>query len=132
MLIYKLVNYPEQIEAEQLEAENCPALILTSASGAAEALKLSGIEYDGELSLDSIAFSKIETQNGFLFGTLCIPKLLDVAGSRYKIMLFINRRSFVIIDNLNFSFLNGRKCCEINCIAIINRPGTSGRFLHYS
>ncbi|MGN0608089.1 MAG: CorA family divalent cation transporter [Oscillospiraceae bacterium] len=103
MVIYKLGERPEQIEAEQLEAERCPAVILASASGASEALKLSGIDYDGELSLDSIAFSKIETQNDFLMGTLCIPKLLDVAGSRYKIMLFINRRSFVMIDNYNFS-----------------------------
>lgn len=103
MVIYKLGERPEQIEAAQLEEEKCPAVILTPASGAAEALKLSGIDYDGELSLDSIAFSKFETQNDFLFGTLCIPKLLDIAGSRYKIMLFINRRSFVIIDNYNFS-----------------------------
>ena len=89
--------------AEQLEAESCPAVILTSSAQAANALKLSGIDYDGELSLESIAFSKIETQNDFLLGTLCIPKLLDVAGSRYKIMLFISRRSVVIVDNYNFS-----------------------------
>lgn len=103
MIIYKLENYPEQIEAEQLETESCPAVILTSSSEAANALKLTGIDYDGELSLDSIAFSKIETQNDFLLGTLCIPKLLDVAGSRYKIMLFISRRSIVIVDNYSFS-----------------------------
>lgn len=103
MIIYKLGNYPEQIEAEQYEAESCPAVILTSSSEASNALKLSGIEYDGELSLDSVAFSKFETQNDFLFGTLCIPKLLDITASRYKIMLFISRRSFVIIDNYNFS-----------------------------
>lgn len=103
MIIYKLENYPEQIEAEQLETESCPAVILTSSAEAANALKLSGFDYDGELSLDSIAFSKIETQNDFLLGTLCIPKLLDVSGSRYKIMLFISRRSIVIVDDYNFS-----------------------------
>ncbi len=70
----------------------------------ADALKLSGIEFDGEYSLDNIAFSKFETQNDFLFGTLRIPRLLDVAGSKYKIMLFISRQSFVIIDDYNFSY----------------------------
>lgn len=89
--------------AEQLETASCPAVILTSSAEAPNALKLSGIDYDGELSLDSIAFSKIETQNDFLLGNLCIPKLLDVSGSRYKIMLFISRQSVVIVDNYSFS-----------------------------
>ncbi|MGN1417067.1 MAG: CorA family divalent cation transporter [Oscillospiraceae bacterium] len=100
MIIYKSELFPE---AEQQETEDVPVVILTSSSEAADALKLSGIEYEGELSLDSIAFSKIETQSDFLLGTLCIPKLLDVAGSRYKIMLFISRRSVVIVDDFNFS-----------------------------
>lgn len=109
MIIHKLENFPEQIEAEQLEAEHCPAVILTSSSEAQNALKLSGIEYDGELSLESIAFSKIETQNDFLMGTLCIPKLLDISGSRYKIMLFISRQSIVIVDDCSFSINIFRK-----------------------
>ncbi|MGN0614206.1 MAG: CorA family divalent cation transporter [Porcipelethomonas sp.] len=103
MLIYKLGDCPEQIKAQQLEREKCSAIILSSVSEAAEALKLSDIEYDGDLSLDSIAFSKIETQNDFLLGTLCIPKLLDIAESRYKIMMFISRRCIVVVDNYNFS-----------------------------
>lgn len=103
MIIYKLESYPEQIEVEQLEAEKCPAVILTSSAEAVNALKLSGIDYDGDLSLESIVFSKIETQNDYLLGTLCIPKLLDVAGSKYRIMLFISRRNIVIVDDYNFS-----------------------------
>ncbi|MGN0621335.1 MAG: CorA family divalent cation transporter [Porcipelethomonas sp.] len=103
MVIYKLEDNLRQIEAEQFEREECSVIILSSVSEAADALKLSDIEYGGELSLDSIAFSKIETQNDFLLGTLCIPKLLDVAGSRYKIMLFISRQSVVVVDDYNFS-----------------------------
>ncbi len=103
MIIYKLEDYPEKIEAEQYETERCPAVILTTVAEAANALKLSGIDYNGEFSLDGIAFSKFETQNDFLCGTLCIPKLLDIAGSRYKIMLFISRRNIVIVDNYSFS-----------------------------
>ncbi|MGN1086091.1 MAG: CorA family divalent cation transporter [Porcipelethomonas sp.] len=103
MVIYNLGDNPKEIEAGQLEREKCSAIILSSVSEAEDALKLSDIDYDGELSLENIAFSKIETQNDFLLGTLCIPRLLDVAESRYKIMLFISRRSVVIVDNYNFS-----------------------------
>lgn len=103
MIIFKLAESLEQIKAEQLETEYCSAVILTSSAEAAEALRLAGIDYEGELSTDSIAFSKIETQSDFLMGTLCIPKLLDIPCSRYRIMLFISRHRIVIVDDYNFS-----------------------------
>ena len=66
MIIFKLAESLEQIETEQLETEYCSAVILTSSAEAAGALRLAGIDYEGELSTDSIAFSKIETQGDFL------------------------------------------------------------------
>ncbi len=103
MIICKLGDNPELTEPEKLEKNN-PVVIIAPTCKMADALKLSGIEFDGECTLENIAFSKFETQNDFLFGTLCIPRLLDVAGSKYKIMLFISRQSFVIIDDYNFSY----------------------------
>lgn len=103
MIIYKLGDHTEQVEPDRIEEEKCQTIIFASSSEAAQALKLSGIEYDGELSLDSIAFSKIETQNDFLLGTLCISKFLNSAGVKYKIMMFISRKSVVIIDNFDMS-----------------------------
>ncbi|MGN1135215.1 MAG: CorA family divalent cation transporter [Oscillospiraceae bacterium] len=103
MIIYKLGDHTEQLENVQFEDEKCQTVIFASALEAAQALKLSGIEYDGELSLDSVAFSKIETQNDFLLGTLCIPKFLNTARVKYKIMMFISRKSVVIIDNFDMS-----------------------------
>lgn len=91
------------MEAWQLEHEKCPAVILTSSAEVGVALKLSDMDYDGDLSLGNITFSKIESQNGFLFGTMCIPRILDVVGSRYRIMLFISSRSVVIVDDCSFS-----------------------------
>lgn len=101
MEIYRLDGI--NIDAEQLETEKCPAVILANSAEAAAALELSGIDHEGDFALKGIAFSKIETQNEYLSGTLCIPKHLDVATNRYRIMLFINRRSFVIIDDSSFS-----------------------------
>lgn len=103
MVIYRLGNCSVEIDEGQLRKEKCSAVIIAALNEAQKALDLADIEYVGELSLNDIAFSKIETQNNFLFGTLCIPKLLDVAGSRYRIILFISHRSIVIIDNNNFS-----------------------------
>lgn len=78
-------------------------LIVAGVSSAVSALKAAGIEYDGEIALDSISFNKIETQHDCLYGTLYIPKMLDVAYSRYKIQFFITGSRIVMIDKENFS-----------------------------
>lgn len=38
-----------------------------------------------------------------MVGTLCIPRLLDVLGSRYRMYFFVNRSNVVIVDDENFS-----------------------------
>ena len=38
-----------------------------------------------------------------MVGTLCIPKLLDVLGSRYRMYFFVNRTNVVIVDDEDFS-----------------------------
>ena len=37
-----------------------------------------------------------------MVGTLCIPKLLDVLGSRYRMYFFVNRSNVVIVDDEDF------------------------------
>lgn len=59
--------------------------------------------YDGEIDLNSIQFCKIESQQECLAGTLCIPRLSDVCGSKYKIQFFVNNKNIVIVDNTGFS-----------------------------
>ena len=46
----------------------------------------SGMQYEGEINLKDVGFCKMETQQECLAGSLCIPKLLDILGERYKIL----------------------------------------------
>ena len=47
-----------------------------------------GMIYENEIRLEKIGFCKIENQQECVAGTLCIPKLLDVLNSRYR-MFFL-------------------------------------------
>ena len=76
------------LAAEKKEAEFQP--IITDASHAMRVLEENGIAYEGEIELNKIGFCKLEAQQGCLMGTFCIPKLLDLQGSRYRILFFIN------------------------------------------
>ena len=63
--------------------------IITDSHNAARVLEENGIVYEGDIELGNIGFCKIEAQQGCLTGSFCIPKLLDVQGSRYRILFFI-------------------------------------------
>ena len=77
--------------------------ILTDSRNAARVLEENGIVYEGDIELSKIGFCKIEAQQGCLTGSFCIPKLLDVQGSRYRILFFITRDKVVLVDDDDFS-----------------------------
>lgn len=77
--------------------------ILTDSAHAEEVLGENGIVYEGDIHLQSIGFCKVEAQQECIAGTFCIPKLLDVLGSRYRIMFFITKEKLVLVDDDNFS-----------------------------
>lgn len=68
-----------------------------------EMTKEAMLTYDGDVNVNSIEFCKIESQQECLAGTLRIPRLSDVCGSKYKIQFFVNKRNIVIVDNTSFS-----------------------------
>lgn len=78
----------------ELEAENTAdisSVFLTTSSEAREVMRQAGMIYEGELNFSEVGFCKLETQQECLAGSFYIPKLLDVLGSQYKILFFINR-----------------------------------------
>lgn len=77
--------------------------ILTNSRHIARLLEENGIIYEGEIELNKIGFCKIEAQQGCLTGSFCIPKLLDLQGSRYRILFFITRDKVVLVDDDEFS-----------------------------
>lgn len=95
-------NLTETDEQEAMLPEK-KAVFITTSGEASELLKKIGMVYDGEINLKNIGFNKIESQQECLMGTLFIPKLLDVLGSRYKIQFFINEKYIVIVDDDTFS-----------------------------
>ena len=77
--------------------------ILTDSAHVDAVLEQNEIVYEGDIHLAGIGFCKVETQQECLTGTFCIPKLLDVLGSRYRIMFFITKDKIVLVDDDDFS-----------------------------
>ena len=77
--------------------------VITDSKNAAKILEENGIAYDGEMDLRKIGFCKIESQQDCLTGSFCIPKLLDVQGSRYRILFFITKDKVILVDDDEFS-----------------------------
>ena len=91
------------VDMEEWETLRFPAVFLTNSAQAGAVFEKLDVAYEGEMQLSKIGFCKIENQQDCLVGTFCIPKLLDVLGSRYKIAIFINDRHIVIVDDEDFS-----------------------------
>ncbi len=77
--------------------------ILTDSSHVEQVLGQNDILYEGETRLSDIVFCKVEAQQECLSGSFCIPRLLDVLGSRYRIMFFITKEKIVLVDDDDFS-----------------------------
>lgn len=103
MKILALGEVLERIGIEDLAGEERPLVFLTDFRHAKEAMEMSEMSFDGEISMESVSFCRFENQQECMAGTLSIPKLLDVLGSRYKLMMFVNCRTIVIIDDQDFA-----------------------------
>ncbi|NCB93526.1 MAG: cobalt transporter [Clostridia bacterium] len=102
-MILSLGERLELIEPDELNEKRTGLVFITGSSSAKKVLSQAGIVYEGEINLSDVGFSKIETQQDCLCGSFCIPKLLDVLESRYRIQFFVNRDSIVLIDDDDFS-----------------------------
>lgn len=103
MTIFALGKEMAELSPAAAEEADRPLVFLVSSKEAPEALRLSGISFDGELSPARADFCKMESQQQCLYGSLRIPRLLDVLGSSYKMILLIDRRSIIIIDEDDFA-----------------------------
>lgn len=92
----------EATAEEALASSGC-SIFLTSSRNARHVLDMTSMNYEGEVNLRDVGFSKVETQQECLWGSLYIPKLVDVMGTKYRILFFINREYIVIVDDDEFS-----------------------------
>lgn len=98
MVEYQLTD---ALSAPQSEVEE--VVLLADTSEYRQAMELAHIDYEGELPLSGMTFCKIETYPDFFMGVLCVPKLLDLLGSKYKIQFLVNKKYIVIIDDSQLS-----------------------------
>ena len=103
MIILALGEILEKIEEEQVMSDGRPSVFITDSRHAPRSMEMAGMVYEGEISLAEVGFCKLETQQECLAGSLCIPKLLDVLGSRYRMLFFINQHHIVIVDDDDFA-----------------------------
>lgn len=104
MIILALGETLEPIDEEQFKAEDRSAVFVATSKEAKEVMELAEMVYEGDINLQTVSFCRMEAQQECLAGSFCIPKLLDVLGSRYRILFFINQRHIVIIDDNDFSW----------------------------
>ena len=102
-MIFKFGEQLVPVEMEEWEADQVPAVFITDSRHADEVLEKAGIIYENEIQISRIGFCRLENQQECVVGTLCIPKLLDVLGSRYRMYFFVNRSNVVIVDDEDFS-----------------------------
>ena len=102
-MIFKFGEQLLSVEMEEWEADQVPAVFITDSRHADEVLEKAGIIYENEIQISRIGFCRLENQQECVVGTLCIPKLLDVLGSRYRMYFFVNRSNVVIVDDEDFS-----------------------------
>lgn len=102
MIIYRLGNTLEEIDTEELDACSS-AVFLTDSSQGIQCLKLADICYNGDVNLSNVEFCKLETQQEYLLGFLNIPKQLQMREAHYHIMIFINEKHIVIIDEEGYA-----------------------------
>ncbi|MDO5147169.1 MAG: CorA family divalent cation transporter [Eubacteriales bacterium] len=104
---YVLGERLEEIREDRMEypfaSVDVPSVFLTNSRQAGRVMMRAGIVYEGEIKLNEVEFCRLEPQQECLAGALSIPRLMDVLGSRYKILFFINKNNIVIIDDDDFS-----------------------------
>ena len=102
-MIYKFGEQLVSVTAEEWAEDQVPAVFVTDSKHADEVLAKAGIIYENEIQIAKIGFCRLENQQECVTGTLCIPRLLDVLGSRYRMYFFVNRSNIVLVDDEDFS-----------------------------
>ncbi len=102
MKLFSLGEVLREIEPHTCRPED-PLIVVSNFREAKSAMKLAHMVYDGDIVRSQIDLCKLEAQQECLYGTLYIPRLLDILGSRYRILFFVNQKHIVILDDDEFS-----------------------------
>ena len=98
---YALAETLKKISLE--EAAGTHSVIVCGSAQAKEVLDKIGLLYENMPDISKIAFSKVETRQDCLEGTLYIPRLDDITGKRFGVFFYINKMHIVFVDDDGFS-----------------------------
>ena len=101
--IYLMGERLIEISEEEALAQEGSCVFLVNSRNMRRILELTHMNFEGEIRLSDVGFTKVETQRECLWGSLYIPKLVDVMGTKYRVLFFINRQHIVIVDDDTFS-----------------------------
>lgn len=102
-MVYTLASQMEETDMETVLQTGMPALFLLQENQCAAVLEQLSVNVESDSALSEICFCKVEAQQECMYGTLAIPRLLDVLGSRYRIAYIITEKYLILVDNDGFA-----------------------------
>ena len=97
-MVYEITTGLPEAELELLKENNASALIVTDSREALLLLKELGFGEEWELLLSDVYFCKVEAEQDYFCGSLAIPNAVDLLGSRYRLLFFINKQYVLLVS----------------------------------
>ena len=97
-MVYELTAGLPEADLELLQQKNATALIVTDSREALLLLKELGFGEEWELLLTDVYFCKVEAEQDYFCGSLAIPNAVDLLGSRYRLLFFINKQYVLLVS----------------------------------
>lgn len=97
-MVYEITTGLPESELELLQERNASALIVTDSREALLMLKALGFGEDWELILSEVYYCKVEAEQEYFCGSLAIPNAVDLLGSRYRLLFFINKQYVLLVS----------------------------------
>ena len=97
-MVYELTAGLPEADLELLQQKNATALIVTDSREALLLLKELGFGEEWELLLTDVYFCKAEAEQDYFSGPLARPNAVDLLGSRYRLLFFINKQYVLLVS----------------------------------
>ena len=97
-MVYELTAGLPEADLELLQQKNATALIVTDSREALLLLKELGFGEEWEMLLTDVYFCKVEAEQDYFCGSLAIPNAVDLLGSRYRLLFFINKQYVLLVS----------------------------------